>query len=204
MKHCISAVFFFFQAEDGIRDGHVTGVQTCALPISRRRPRRIRCSSSDFCWSCWARAWFSISDRSRNSAESAPRAVASVTPSLRRLIRPRSLPLAVLINNDQIIGGSNVYTEKIDRIEICATTVSIDLREVFVLAGGESRARSHASRRGDEQTIGQAPHLHPVGRIVRSFDGYGRRSGRSQNTNSRPGEHSARGPAIFSVLERGV
>src|SRR5690606_39800804 len=28
---CLS--FFFFQAEDGIRDFHVTGVQTCALPI---------------------------------------------------------------------------------------------------------------------------------------------------------------------------
>src|SRR5699024_11384782 len=27
--------FFFFQAEDGIRDRNVTGVQTCALPISR-------------------------------------------------------------------------------------------------------------------------------------------------------------------------
>src|SRR5438034_11222346 len=27
--------FFFFQAEDGIRDHCVTGVQTCALPISR-------------------------------------------------------------------------------------------------------------------------------------------------------------------------
>src|SRR5256885_6475437 len=27
-------VFFFFQAEDGIRDYKVTGVQTCALPIS--------------------------------------------------------------------------------------------------------------------------------------------------------------------------
>ena len=26
--------FFFFQAEDGIRDDLVTGVQTCALPIS--------------------------------------------------------------------------------------------------------------------------------------------------------------------------
>src|SRR5690606_40330579 len=26
---------FFFQAEDGIRDFHVTGVQTCALPISQ-------------------------------------------------------------------------------------------------------------------------------------------------------------------------
>src|SRR5690625_8023386 len=25
--------YFFFQAEDGIRYGHVTGVQTCALPI---------------------------------------------------------------------------------------------------------------------------------------------------------------------------
>src|SRR5699024_11912551 len=27
--------FFFFQAEDGIRDRNVTGVQTCALPISK-------------------------------------------------------------------------------------------------------------------------------------------------------------------------
>src|SRR2546425_10643852 len=30
----IVALFFFFQAEDGIRDKLVTGVQTCALPIS--------------------------------------------------------------------------------------------------------------------------------------------------------------------------
>src|SRR5207244_10344013 len=30
-------VFFFFQEEDGIRDDLVTGVQTCALPIYRRR-----------------------------------------------------------------------------------------------------------------------------------------------------------------------
>src|SRR5689334_8060010 len=28
-----SLLYFFFQAEDGIRDGTVTGVQTCALPI---------------------------------------------------------------------------------------------------------------------------------------------------------------------------
>src|SRR6202521_5351003 len=32
--------FFFFQAEDGIRDSEVTGVQTCALPISSRRRHR--------------------------------------------------------------------------------------------------------------------------------------------------------------------
>src|SRR6266511_2186330 len=31
-------MFFFFQAEDGIRDFHVTGVQTCALPIWRQGP----------------------------------------------------------------------------------------------------------------------------------------------------------------------
>src|SRR5437016_9307514 len=41
MNHAIRVVlfrfisfFFFFQAEDGIRDWSVTGVQTCALPIS--------------------------------------------------------------------------------------------------------------------------------------------------------------------------
>src|SRR5437764_10613241 len=34
---CLDCVFFFFQAEDGIRDTSVTGVQTCALPIYRQR-----------------------------------------------------------------------------------------------------------------------------------------------------------------------
>src|SRR5438093_13405761 len=52
-------LFFFFQAEDGIRDWSVTGVQTCALPISslpetklparsgpqRKRPRRVKAPS---------------------------------------------------------------------------------------------------------------------------------------------------------------
>src|ERR1039457_7604892 len=32
-KSSLCACFFFFQAEDGIRDYKVTGVQTCALPI---------------------------------------------------------------------------------------------------------------------------------------------------------------------------
>src|SRR2546429_2165259 len=37
LEGCISCVvFFFFQAEDGIRDVAVTGVQTCALPIYRQ------------------------------------------------------------------------------------------------------------------------------------------------------------------------
>src|SRR5437879_12769412 len=37
MVCCNASSFFFFQAEDGIRDTSVTGVQTCALPISALR-----------------------------------------------------------------------------------------------------------------------------------------------------------------------
>src|SRR5207247_4597651 len=48
--------FFFFQAEDGIRDPLVTGVQTCALPIYVRRLRR------------------ALSDHARNPPPAAPRA----------------------------------------------------------------------------------------------------------------------------------
>src|SRR5689334_24019759 len=52
----VSSFLFFFQAEDGIRDGTVTGVQTCALPISSGRHRFVpplwtgpdRCPSLSF------------------------------------------------------------------------------------------------------------------------------------------------------------
>src|SRR2546426_9157093 len=37
MAAVLLCFFFFFQAEDGIRDYKVTGVQTCALPIYARR-----------------------------------------------------------------------------------------------------------------------------------------------------------------------
>src|SRR5207253_6792907 len=39
---CVLSFCFFFQAEDGIRGGHVTGVQTCALPIWPRGGARCR------------------------------------------------------------------------------------------------------------------------------------------------------------------
>ena len=38
-KNMIQLFDFFFQAEDGIRDYDVTGVQTCALPISKNSNR---------------------------------------------------------------------------------------------------------------------------------------------------------------------
>src|SRR5690606_39532622 len=42
---------FFFQAEDGIRDFHVTGVQTCALPICSNSPQLTtsECRLQDVC-----------------------------------------------------------------------------------------------------------------------------------------------------------
>src|SRR5690349_22245250 len=52
--------FFFFQAEDGIRDLYVTGVQTCALPISAGPTRsarvRIAAASEPACGSVRANA----------------------------------------------------------------------------------------------------------------------------------------------------
>src|SRR5687767_11912626 len=40
-------IFFFFQAEDGIRDKLVTGVQTCALPIATRGSHGVMLFSDD-------------------------------------------------------------------------------------------------------------------------------------------------------------
>src|SRR5207302_3667619 len=40
--------FFFFQAEDGIRDFHVTGVQTCAHPISSGEALLVLLSARDY------------------------------------------------------------------------------------------------------------------------------------------------------------
>src|SRR2546426_3745999 len=50
----VKVLVFFFQAEDGIRDYKVTGVQTCALPISGGDPggagrRRPRCRDGGAC-----------------------------------------------------------------------------------------------------------------------------------------------------------
>src|ERR1039457_873924 len=55
---------FFFQAEDGIRDYNVTGVQTCALPIWRRGPGgpRGRVCARLPAAAAGAAAWHSVGD----------------------------------------------------------------------------------------------------------------------------------------------
>src|SRR5947208_10300116 len=76
--------FFFFQAEDGIRDDLVTGVQTCALPISTTRTVR------PSCWQPKARGNppSSSSPRSPGGADGTSRAFISAsttgTPPIRR------------------------------------------------------------------------------------------------------------------------
>src|SRR5690606_39592113 len=46
---------FFFQAEDGIRDFHVTGVQTCALPIFARGYHRLPAATAESFAGGWLR-----------------------------------------------------------------------------------------------------------------------------------------------------
>src|SRR5205823_7576298 len=74
----VFSFFFFFQAEDGIRDKLVTGVQTCALPIFGRAQqrhlaaaRRRRRTGSGARWRCWARPsrWWRTSTTWRRSEE---------------------------------------------------------------------------------------------------------------------------------------
>ena len=50
--------FFFFQAEDGIRDIGVTGVQTCALPISGINLRHVSKATRGMHWITAAKRYF--------------------------------------------------------------------------------------------------------------------------------------------------
>src|SRR3989441_12236127 len=80
--------FFFFQAEDGIRDKLVTGVQTCALPISFPDPTR------EITPSCSARSTFACAERllsPTSSRNSVPPSASSNLPA-RSANAPVQLP----------------------------------------------------------------------------------------------------------------
>src|SRR5216683_6638067 len=79
--------FFFFQAEDGIRDLIVTGVQTCALPICSRSP--LARATSTYSW-----VNTSSSDervmRAINAAEIAPSVIDGRIRCCRKSMNPPS------------------------------------------------------------------------------------------------------------------
>src|SRR2546430_9171239 len=66
---CEFYLIFFFQAEDGIRDLTVTGVQTCALPISNHAASCTPANEASQCRavSVPARRWVRLDSRSRSS-----------------------------------------------------------------------------------------------------------------------------------------
>src|SRR6266496_6188104 len=66
-------MFFFFQAEDGIRDLYVTGVQTCALPISgeNRMAERLAYFIAKWRW-CLLAVWLAALGAASVAALSLP------------------------------------------------------------------------------------------------------------------------------------
>src|SRR2546430_3327801 len=92
-------VFFFFQAEDGIRDLTVTGVQTCALPIYVRKgkfPARFQAASAPpqrEWFRCYALApcgyAMACRRRLRNHARNSR---SSPAPADRKILRGRAVP----------------------------------------------------------------------------------------------------------------
>src|SRR5438874_13594056 len=83
-------LFFFFQAEDGIRDLYVTGVQTCALPISG--PGSKRMNPNGFVPAASSTSQTSISMRSQSCASSLTSAMRSEERRVGKECRSRLVP----------------------------------------------------------------------------------------------------------------
>src|SRR5690606_39432594 len=96
--------FFFFQAEDGIRDFHVTGVQTCALPIfyERLREEGYLCKSGESRNRPTQRAMdmglFEVIERTGQAPDGAPRVnfTTKVTGKGQQYFIDRYAPRAIL------------------------------------------------------------------------------------------------------------
>src|SRR3989449_10213360 len=94
-------LFFFFQAEDGIRDVAVTGVQTCALPISR--PACSACAGRRRARPCPAGSCGSR--RAAAPGAAAGRARASSRQHARELLGAR----------EQVLGGGEPVEDALER-----------------------------------------------------------------------------------------
>src|SRR5439155_6308410 len=89
---------FFFQAEDGIRDGHVTGVQTCALPISALAAGLVRAVGEAVA--------VVVADDAARAADGAAAVVVDYEP----------LALAATVDAAQATGAPRVFDEWPDNV----------------------------------------------------------------------------------------
>src|SRR6266481_3415102 len=110
-------VSFFFQAEDGIRDGTVTGVQTCALPISRIR-------SVD----CLQVPGRSVEQRARHEADGRHRGVQEIAQHV-----------------DQDAPHGDVTAETLEQVR--AVAQPLDHRVELILARGDFHWPAHSPGR---------------------------------------------------------
>src|SRR3712207_9447615 len=101
---------FFFQAEDGIRDIGVTGVQTCALPISSRR------SSPPCGWRRAARRPRRACVRSDGPTAPVHRRSARAAPGFRRDRKSVVKGKSVDLGGRRIITKENVVTAEETRV----------------------------------------------------------------------------------------
>src|SRR5256885_4403367 len=101
-------IVFFFQAEDGIRDYKVTGVQTCALPIYTLTPMTCSGESSGRCWSAASTAASSSASPSPTDAASENQRSGGCTGSWSK----REIGRAACRGRGEISGGGGSFKKK--------------------------------------------------------------------------------------------
>src|SRR3989449_8320452 len=103
--HSRSRSFFFFQAEDGIRDVAVTGVQTCALPISLKLSTSYHPVLGHFLDSFSVQIWLFLFRSSHAIPCNLPACLLGATEHFGTL--PKTLKQAnTIICNQQVVGSN--------------------------------------------------------------------------------------------------
>src|SRR3989449_8472074 len=166
VRYTPCSFFFFFQAEDGIRDVAVTGVQTCALPISPPGPTALILPVS-------ASATVSQEKASNGVGPPGPLSLAWRNPVASRKSPLASMKLADWISKSAMFstrGRTTLRRLPSLRRSISATlsrltTASVELSGEKAPAGEYLSARwpsrrtslTHSSREGDDSTLSICP-----------------------------------------------
>src|SRR6266487_2403974 len=171
-------LFFFFQAEDGIRDGRVTGVQTCALPISdlredaHRLTNRIRALLATY-WPAFERAFGDRLDTIGGTA------LLKLYPSAPQLRQAGAKRLVTLLRATHRVHQPEPWVEQ---LLVAAKSQTVVVAGADTAAGliaelAEQLHRVLARRQRLEKEIERAFFNLPEASILRSMPGIGPRLG---------------------------